>query len=76
MDQPISSEGNALATSLICASLLEKLVSVGALSNADVEALLRNARQSLGTSPVRASGETDAVRLLDGLIARYAAKQI
>jgi hypothetical protein len=76
MTQPFSTEGNALATSLICAALLEKLVSTGALNNGNVEALLRTARQALGNGPVRASGETDAAKLIDGLIARYAAKQV
>jgi len=76
MDQPFSSEGNALATSLICAALLDKLVSVGALSAGNVQSLLQTARQTLGRGPIRPIGEADAAEIIGGLIKRYAAKQV
>ena len=72
MDEPISTEGNALATNLICEALLRTLIAAELLTPDDVSGLLRSARSALGSGPVRAAGETDAARLIDSLISRYA----
>jgi hypothetical protein len=76
MDKPYSTDGNALATSLICAALLEKLVASDMLTRDDVAGLLRNARNALGGGPVRAVGDLDAARLIDELIGRYTAQNV
>jgi hypothetical protein len=65
-DAPISPEGNALGSSLVLAAPLEKLVAKGTLGGFEAEAL--------GSGPTRNIGETDAARLLDSLISRFAAK--
>jgi hypothetical protein len=76
MDKPYSTDGNALATSLICAALIEKLIASDLLTRDDVAGILRNARNALGSGPTRAAGELDAARLIDDLIGRYTAKNV
>ena len=72
MDTPYGTDGNALATSLVCAALLEKLVARDVLTRSDVGGLLRNARNALGSRLAGTAGELDAAGIIDGLIKRYA----
>jgi hypothetical protein len=76
MEQPFSPEGNALASSLICTALLQKLVAQGILTRSDVIDLVRNARNALGSGAIRPDGALDAARLLDDIAKRYAAQSI
>ena len=76
MDQPYSTDGNALASSLICVALLDKLVAKGVLARGEVADLLRNARSALGSRETRPAGAHDAARLLDDVTDRYIAQRI
>jgi hypothetical protein len=76
MDEPYSTEGNALGSSLVCTALLDKLVAKNILTRSDVVDLLRNARNALGSGATRPAGALDAARLLDDIAKRYAAQSI
>jgi hypothetical protein len=76
VDQPYSTDGNALASSLICAALLEKLVAKSILTRAEVADLLRNARTGLGSGEARPAGHLDAARLIDDVTDRYITQRI
>jgi hypothetical protein len=71
MDMPYSTDGTALASSLICAALLEKLVAKSILTRGEVADLLRNAKVGLSSGEAPPSGALDAARLLDNIADRY-----
>lgn len=71
MDIPYSTDGTALASSLMCAALLEKLVAKSVLTRGEVADLLRNAKVGLSSARTRPAGALDAARLLDEVADRY-----
>lgn len=71
MEMPYSTDGTALASSLICAALLEKLVAKSVLTRGEVADLLRNAKVGLSSGEARPAGALDAARLLDEVADRY-----